>query len=138
MATQRSTIDYILEQAAGAGPMSARAMFGEFALYCQDRMVALVCDDQLYIKPTAQGQAFLGTLEMARPFPQAKPYFLISGDLWEDSDWLAQVIRHTAEALPAPKPKAPKKPKALPVRSPAAKAAKKSKPAKSKARSSKG
>ncbi len=97
--------------------------------------MALVCDDQLYVKPTEQGHALIGTPEMAQPFAQAKPYFLISGDLWEDGDWLAQLIRTTAAALPAPKPKGPKKPKpkTSSVPSPAAKSAQKSKPVKSQA-----
>jgi TfoX/Sxy family transcriptional regulator of competence genes len=90
--------------------------------------VALVCDDQLYVKPTEQGHALIGTPEMAQPFAQAKPYFLISGDLWEDGDWLAHLIRATADALPTPKPKAPKKkkPSASAVRSSAPKTTKKS------------
>jgi TfoX/Sxy family transcriptional regulator of competence genes len=132
MATQRSTVDYILEQAAGAGQMSARAMFGEFALYCDGKVVALICDDQLFVKPTSAGKAAIGSPELGTPFPGAKPFFLVSGDYWEDSDWLAKLIRITADALPMPKPKAPKKPKAPSARSPAVKTSKKSKAAKSK------
>jgi TfoX/Sxy family transcriptional regulator of competence genes len=135
MATQRSTIDYLLDQAADAGAVEARAMFGEYALYCNGKVVALVCDDQMFVKPTPAGEAFIGAPEKGIPFPGAKPFFLISGDLWEDGDWLAQLIRTTAAALPAPKPKGPKKPKpkTSSVPSPAAKSAQKSKPVKSQA-----
>ena len=50
MATQKNTVDYILEQIAEAGIVSAREMFGEYAIYCDGKVVALVCDDQLFCK----------------------------------------------------------------------------------------
>lgn len=111
MASQQSTVDYLMEQAESAGTLSARKMFGEFALYCDGKTVAFVCDDQLFIKPTEPGRAFLGTIKEGHPYPGSKPYFLITGDRWDDSDWLADLIRVTAEALPLPKPKAVRKKK---------------------------
>jgi len=57
MATQQSTVDYLLEQLRRAGSVSARKMFGEYALYRDGKLVALICDDQLYLKPTAAGRA---------------------------------------------------------------------------------
>ncbi|GJD51723.1 hypothetical protein OPKNFCMD_4478 [Methylobacterium crusticola] len=55
MASQQSTVDFILEQAGAAGALSARRMFGEYALYCDGKTVALVCDDQLFLKLTEAG-----------------------------------------------------------------------------------
>lgn len=60
MASQQSTVDFILEQIAAAGSVSAKKMFGEYGIYCDGKMVALVCDDQLFIKPTLAGKAFIG------------------------------------------------------------------------------
>lgn len=108
MASQQKTIDYILEQSAGAGSMLAKKMFGEYGLYCDGKIVAFICDDQLLIKPTAAGRAYLGDVTEAEAYPGSKPYFLIEGDRWDDADWLASVVRTTADALPAPKPKKPK------------------------------
>ncbi len=105
MATKKSTIDYILEQIATAGVISARKMFGEYAVYCDGKVVALVCDDTLFVKPTKAGKKFIGTTTDAPPYPGAKPYFLISGELWEDADWLGELIRLSATELPLPKPK---------------------------------
>jgi TfoX/Sxy family transcriptional regulator of competence genes len=106
MATDRGTIDVLLEQSARAGRMSARKMFGEYALYCDGKVVALVCDDRLFVKPTAAGRALIAAPAEGFPYPGAKPWLLVSGDLWDDADWLAALIRATAEALPPPKPKA--------------------------------
>lgn len=109
MATKQGTIDYLLEQVAQAGVVSARKMFGEYALYCDGKVVGLVCDDELYVKPTKAGLAFLGEVVKAPPYPGAKDYYLVTGDQWEDADWLVELIRISANDLPLPKPKVKKK-----------------------------
>lgn len=102
MASQQSTVDYIVEQCRAAGPVSGRKMFGEYALFCDGKMVALVCDDQLFVKPTEAGRAYLGAVREAPPYKGAKPCFLIPGELWDDADWLARLIAVSAAALPVP------------------------------------
>jgi TfoX/Sxy family transcriptional regulator of competence genes len=106
MASDSKTVAFILDQlnAAGAG-VSSKKMFGEYGLYLDGKMVAMICDDQLFVKPTPEGRAFTGPIEEAPPYPQAKPCLLIDGDRWDDGDWLAELFRVSAAALPAPKPK---------------------------------
>ena len=41
MATKQSTIDYIEDQLADIPEIHSRKMFGEYALYCGDKVVAL-------------------------------------------------------------------------------------------------
>ncbi|WP_240230694.1 TfoX/Sxy family protein [Devosia lacusdianchii] len=108
MSTQQKTVDYILEQSAGAGGMTAKKMFGEYGMYCDGKVMAFICDDQLFIKPTEAGRAHLGEVTEAEAYPGSKMYFLIDGDRWDDADWLAGLVRVTAAALPMPKPKRPK------------------------------
>lgn len=105
MASKQSTADYILEQIEGAGSIRSKKMFGEYAIYCDDKVVALVCDDQLFVKPTAAGKAFIGTVQEGAPYKGAKAHFLISGEQWDDREWLRELIRVSARELPLPKPK---------------------------------
>ncbi|KVN78135.1 competence protein TfoX [Burkholderia ubonensis] len=105
MASSQSTVDFIVEQMAAAGAVSARKMFGEYGIYCDGKMVALVCDDRLFVKPTPDGKAFLGECEEGPPYPGAKPCFVISGERWDEREWLARLIRITAAQLPPPKPR---------------------------------
>ena len=112
MASTQKTVDYILEQIAGAGAVSARKMFGEYAIYCGEKTVALVCDNQLFIKQTDAGRELLTECVEKPPFTGAKPWFFISGELWEDGDWLTKLIKVTAAHLPEPAEKKPKKKKA--------------------------
>ena len=105
MATKQSTVDYIEDQLEGLG-VSSRKMFGEYALYHGGNVVALVCDDTLFVKITEAGKAFVGKhYEEGAAYPGAKPSMRISDDLIEDREWLQELIRITEANLPAPKPK---------------------------------
>ncbi len=102
MASRIGTVDFIVEQMAGGGTITARKMFGEYAVYCDERIVALICDDQLFIKPTAGGRAFIGQVTEAPPYEGAKPYFFISGERWDDRDWMGKLVAISAAELPRP------------------------------------
>lgn len=99
MATKQSTVDFMLGQISKAGEISAKKMFGEYAIYCNGMVVALVCDDQLFVKPTQAGRVFIAHPIEEHPYPGAKPYLLISGDLWEDYEWLTELIKITMREL---------------------------------------
>jgi len=108
MASDHLFVDFILDQLQPAGPVSARKMFGEYGLYWGDKIFALVCDNKLFVKPTAAGRAYLqAALVEAPPYPGARPSFLIEEGL-DDRAWLQQLVRLTAAELPPPKPKKPK------------------------------
>lgn len=88
-------------------------MFGEYCLYLSGKPVGLVCDDQLYLKPTTSGKGKLAEVVEGSPYPGAKPHLLITADQWEDAEWLCDLVRVTARELPKPKPKhTTKQPKA--------------------------
>jgi TfoX/Sxy family transcriptional regulator of competence genes len=106
MASKQGTVDFIIEQMTEAGAVSAKKMFGEYGLYLSGKLFGLVCDDQLFIKPTLNGRAFLGDrVTEAAPYPGAKPCFLIPGDAWEEGKRLSKLVRMTVDQLPPPKKK---------------------------------
>ena len=107
MASDKEFVDFIVDQIENAGEITYRKMFGEYAIYCDGKIVALVADNQLFVKPTEGGRAFIGDVVEAPPYPGARMNFLIE-DQFEDREWLSKLIRITAEELPAPK--SPKKP----------------------------
>jgi DNA transformation protein len=102
MASRQSTVDFILDQITEAGDVSAKKMFGEYGIYCDGKMTALVCDDQLFVKPTAGGRSLLKSVTEASPYPGAKACFLISADMLEDHETLTELIKVTAKELPLP------------------------------------
>jgi len=113
MATNQSTIDFLLDQLGALPNVRARKMFGEYALYCEEKVVALVCDNQLFVKITPAGKALVGErYQEGEAYPGAKPSMLIDVDLIDDGEQLCELIRVTAASLPPPKPKKPKNLKA--------------------------
>jgi len=106
MASDPELIQFIVDQMRDAGPVTFRKMFGEYAIYCQDKVVALVCDNQLFVKPTEPGRQYIGPVVESQPYPGAKPHFLIEDQL-EDREWITRLIYITTQALPEAKPKKP-------------------------------
>ncbi|MFA6167114.1 MAG: TfoX/Sxy family protein [Gemmatimonadaceae bacterium] len=104
MATDAGYAKYVCDQLQAAGGISARKMFGEYGLYRYGKIVALICDNQLFVKPTPAGEAVLGTPTYGPPYPGAKPFFNVS-DLLDDPEWLVRLIEATDAALPAPRKK---------------------------------
>jgi TfoX/Sxy family transcriptional regulator of competence genes len=104
MASDLEFVRYVCDQIEGAGEIRYRAMFGEYAVYCGDKVVALVCDDRLFVKPTDAGRAFIGDVVEAPAYPGAKPSFLIE-DRLDDKAWVTELVRLTWAELPPPKPK---------------------------------
>lgn len=104
MATDEGYVAYVCEQAGLGAEITYRKMFGEYALYLHERVVALVCDNELFVKPTAPGRAFVGEVVEAPPYPGAKAHWKIG----DDTDMLRRLLLATAQALPPPKPKRPK------------------------------
>ena len=108
MASDLKFVEFVVEQLDEDLAVTFKRMFGEFGLFADRKIFALICDDQLFVKPTEGGRAFIGEVVEAPPYPGAKPSLLI-GDRIEDSTWLSELVRITARELPAPKPKKPKK-----------------------------
>ena len=108
MASDINFIKFIVDQIENSGSIRYRKMFGEYAIYCNDKVVALVCDDQLFVKPTQAGRSFINNIVEAPAYPGAKPSFLIEDQL-EDREWLSELIALTEKELPKPKKKKMKK-----------------------------
>lgn len=104
MGTSKETAADIVERLA---PLDVRtkAMFGEFAIYCDDKVVGFICDDTLFVKPTEVADEYAEPSWAAPAYPGSKDYHRIPDDRLDDGDWLREFVQRTADVLPAPKPK---------------------------------
>ncbi|MCB1359747.1 MAG: TfoX/Sxy family protein [Rhodobacter sp.] len=107
MATQRETTEFILEQLQGAGETRVQAMFGEYALYLDGKVLGFICDDTLFLKDTPGARALIDAPETGPAYPGSKPY-LIGATLLDDPESLCAVARAIWEDLPTPKPRKPR------------------------------
>lgn len=108
MASSKENVDFIMTSLSALDGAFARKMFGEYAIYYQNKVVAMLCDNQLFVKPTAAGKSYLKDPEYGAPYPGAKDYFLIPEDSWDDSLWLCELIRVSGPEIKAPAKKKPK------------------------------
>lgn len=104
MASDLDFVTFVVDQIGDVGDLTYKKMFGEYGIWVDRKVVALICDNQLFVKPTEAGRAFIGEVVEAPPYPGARMSFLI-GDQIEDGEWLHRLIELTAKELPAPKAK---------------------------------
>jgi TfoX/Sxy family transcriptional regulator of competence genes len=104
VASDLEFVKFVVDQIKGAGVISYRKMFGEYAIYCEGKVVLLICDNQVFVKPTDAGRSFIGDVIEAPPYPGAKLSFLIDEQV-EDGEWISELVRLTEKELPEPKPK---------------------------------
>lgn len=110
MASSQKTVDFIAEQMSAAGIITSKRMFGEYAVYVNGKVIAFVCDDNLFIKPTPEAREFYPEAEDAPAYPGSKMYMLIDEVKWEDTEFMSTLATITYNALPLPKPKKKKLP----------------------------
>jgi TfoX/Sxy family transcriptional regulator of competence genes len=103
MATGKETIDFILSKLRDSKRFSARAMFGEYALYADGKIVGLVCDDRLYVKIIPASAELKRLCEQAEPYPGAKPHYLVEEGQLSSIANLPAILGTIANTLPSKK-----------------------------------
>ncbi len=107
MASNPDFVQYVVDQCADAGVITAKKMFGGYCIYCDNKIFGLICDNRFYIKPTEAGRKLLRTKQLRPPYEGAKNYFYI--EELDDHEYIAALVRSTCKELPEPKPKKRKK-----------------------------
>ncbi|MBP3513264.1 MAG: TfoX/Sxy family protein [Elusimicrobiaceae bacterium] len=104
MASNIEFVQYVCEQIDKAGFISYRMMFGDYCIYCDKKPVALVCDNQFFVKVTPEGEKAFPSMPKAAPYPGAKLYLLVE-DV-DDAKTAARLVKLTAKQIPLPKKRA--------------------------------
>ena len=106
MASSREFAQFVCEQLSDAGEITCKRMFGEYGLYCCGKFFATVEDDRMCVKITDAGRAFWPEAEVIEPHPGSHMLYIEELD---DRVRLAELVRRTCAALPAPRQKRRKK-----------------------------
>ncbi len=107
MASSPASAEFVEDQLSGLNVRTGK-MFGEYAVYCDGKVVGFICNDDFFIKPSSADPDLFGDTEPAPPYPGAKDYHRVPGDLLENREWLIEAVQATADALPVPPPKKPR------------------------------
>lgn len=103
MASSLEFVEFVCDQIGGAGSVAYKKMFGEYGIYCDGKIVGLICDNRFFVKKTGAGAALCPDCEEDAPYTGAKPHLVI--DSVDDRELMTRFIRATWDELPAPKPK---------------------------------
>lgn len=103
MASNLDYVQYVCDQMHDAGEITYKKMFGEYTLYCNSKVLGLICDNQVFIKPTAAGETLIPNATMESPYDGAKPHIVLE-DL-DNRDFITRFVIATCAELPMPKPK---------------------------------
>jgi TfoX/Sxy family transcriptional regulator of competence genes len=104
MSSDLKFVQHVYDFVRDVGEVSYKKMFGEYAVYVGPKVVALVCDNSLFLTPTEAGRSLLESPIEASPYPGSKPYFLLDEHL-DNRELLSDLFRVTEAALPPPKTK---------------------------------
>lgn len=110
MSTEAGFVEFIAEQVGLGERLTHRRMFGEYALYVDEKVVAFACDDSLFIKPSHAAEKLAPDLPQRPPYPGAKDY-PVADELLDDGDALRRLLLETAALMPPPKPKSGGRPR---------------------------
>jgi TfoX/Sxy family transcriptional regulator of competence genes len=103
MSTHQETVDFILEKLHGGTHFSARKMFGEYALYADSKVVALVCDDTLFVKILPASSPLENVCEKGPCYPGSKDYYIVTEDQLSSIEKLPEILLAIAASIPEKK-----------------------------------
>ncbi len=103
MASNLEYVQYVCDQISGAGNITYRKMFGEYSIYCDGKVIGVICDNQFFVKKTVSGAALIPGCEEAAPYTGAKLHLLIENV--DNRELMTKFIAATFQELPMPKPK---------------------------------
>lgn len=78
-------------------------MFREYGIYCNDKLIGLIGDNQFFVKKTKAGEILLNPSHETSHYKGGKKHFVL--DQVEKCDLLSQFIQEKYEELPISKPK---------------------------------
>ena len=101
MASSKEYLEYVLEQLAGAGDVSYRAMMGEYIIYYRGKVAGGIYDDRFLVKPVKSAAAMMPDAQREIPYEGAKEMLLV--DDVENREFLKELLEAMYDELPAPK-----------------------------------
>ena len=68
MASNLEFVEYVCDQISGAGSITYKKMFGEYGVYCDGKVIGVICENQFFVKKTEAGAALCSDYEEAAPY----------------------------------------------------------------------
>lgn len=103
MASSKEFVEYVCDQISGAGNIRYRMMMGDYCIYCDEKVIGLICDNTFFLKITKEAESILSNCHKGPAYEGAKLSYIIEN--LEDREFLTKIVALTCKNLPMPKPK---------------------------------
>ena len=100
MSTQKETVEFILEKLGEPKRFTVRAMFGEYALYADGKVVGLVCNDQLYVKILPESKELEVICEKDEAYKGSKLFYVVEESMLSQLPNLPNILLSISKSLP--------------------------------------
>ena len=77
MACSTEFIDFVCEVLAPLGEIRARKMMGDYILYLNEKCVATLCDNNVYVKIHSSINELMKDAEIGKPYDGAKDHYIL-------------------------------------------------------------
>lgn len=105
MSTSLKTIDSLSKALSLVPEVTFLPMMGEYSICSRNRMFAVVCNDQLFIKTSPETLGLFRDTE-TRPFPGSTTMLKANAEWLDDPEKLGEVVLYTLASHPPPAPPA--------------------------------
>ena len=104
MSTKREFVEWIVDT-VNDKKVTTRAMFGEFALYYDKKVVALICDNTFFLKITKNTTKILETnphtkakgIKTGPAYPGSKDFYILPEEILENRESLKELLKECAK-----------------------------------------
>jgi TfoX/Sxy family transcriptional regulator of competence genes len=103
MASSKDYLNFILDKLSRLNDITYRAMMGEYILYYRGKIVGVICDDRLLVKPVEIAKTLMPEASYESPYEGAKEMLLV--DNVDDQEFLGKLFDSMYDELPTPKQK---------------------------------
>ncbi len=99
MATTKDFTHYILDSTHST-KTRVKSMFGEYALYYEEKVVALICNNILFVKISENNKKLLGKNKTGRAYPSSKNFYIITEEQICTPKFLQTIFKNVSTSLP--------------------------------------
>ena len=102
MATSLEYIEIVCERLLPFGDVRYKKMFGDYMAYLNEKPIASVCDNNVFVKIRPELAELMGNADKGFPYEGAKLHYILDID---DAELLQRLIPLLESITPLPKPR---------------------------------
>lgn len=100
MASDKKYLDTVLNKLDSLDDIYYKSMMGEYIIYYKNKIMAYVCDNHLFIKPTDKAKSLINNYILKPPYQNAKEMIFIEDINNYNNDFFKYLFNEIYDELP--------------------------------------